>query len=265
MQKATYDIVIFLITVSCIILLMIAFIITVIFLYRRKQQEFEKSIGRLKLDHEKTLLTSQLEIQEQTFQHISREIHDNINLSLSLAKLNLNTINFDEREIADLKVRSSVDLITQSIEQLRDLSISLDGDLITKNGFLSAVEQEIQILKKTGNFEVSYVLNGTPTFMSNETELIVFRIMQEACNNIIKHAKATKIELILSYNRELLHMSINDNGMGFNADLLFNQLHSGLKNMEARTKLLGGLMKIKSRPGQGTRLNFEIPLNRNEK
>ena len=77
-------------------------------------------------------MATQLEIQEDTFQHISREIHDNINLSLTLAKLNLNTLNWSEKEKAISQVNSSIDLISQSIANLSDISKSLNSDIISK-------------------------------------------------------------------------------------------------------------------------------------
>jgi signal transduction histidine kinase len=78
MQKNTNDIVVFLIIVSALVLALVAFIVIMLYLYRKKQILFFQNLEQIKLDHEKTLMAAQLEMQETTFQHVSREIHDNI-------------------------------------------------------------------------------------------------------------------------------------------------------------------------------------------
>ena len=98
MQSGKNDIIIFLLVTTVIILLLTGLIISLIYMYQKKQLTYQQNLEKLKLDHEKNLMAAQLEIQEETFQHISREIHDNINLSLTLAKLHLNTLNWQEKE-----------------------------------------------------------------------------------------------------------------------------------------------------------------------
>jgi two-component system, NarL family, sensor kinase len=104
MQKTTNDIIIFLIVVSALIISMVLFIILMLYQYRKKQAQFQIDLEQIKLDHEKTLMTAQLEIQEQTFQHISREIHDNISLNLTLAKLQLNTFDWNDKDGSSYKL-----------------------------------------------------------------------------------------------------------------------------------------------------------------
>jgi len=95
MPGQNHNTIIFIIITTLFILILIFFIVFILFLYQRRHISYQKGLEILKSDFEKTLLTTQLEIQEQTFQNISREIHDNIGLSLTLAKLNLNTINWN--------------------------------------------------------------------------------------------------------------------------------------------------------------------------
>src|SRR5437868_8710337 len=94
MQKATHSITLFLIIVSILILLLTGFVLAILILYRKNQIAYSKMLEQIKLEHEQNLLSTQIEIQENTFQQISREIHDNINLELTLAKLILNTLDW---------------------------------------------------------------------------------------------------------------------------------------------------------------------------
>ena len=132
MHQTTEQITLFIVSAILLITILMSFFITMIFLYRKRQQQFEKNLFQTKINYEKLILTTQVEIQEQTFQHISKEIHDNINLSLTLTKLNLHTLDWAEQEKAEQKIKSSIDLLSSSIAQLNDLSKSLDTDTITR-------------------------------------------------------------------------------------------------------------------------------------
>jgi two-component system, NarL family, sensor kinase len=263
MQKAPYDIIVFFVVISGLIIFMVAFIVFILFLYRKRQLNFEKSIIQIKEDHQKTILSAQVEMQEQTFLHISREIHDNITLSLTLAKLQLNTFKWEDRVAATEKIEQSIDLLTKSIAELSQLSKGLNADIIGQQGLLTALATEIGRIRKVNIFTVEYHVNGLPVFMEAEKELIIFRIIQEAFNNIIKHAKATHTSLQLYYSDVKLILTVTDNGFGF-VNMNTEPQQAGIKNMEGRVKTLGGTMNISSLPGNGTTLNFAIPFETNE-
>jgi two-component system NarL family sensor kinase len=264
MQKNPNDIVIFLIVVCALILGMITFIILMLTMYRKRQNNFQRSLEQIKLDHARAMLSSKLEIQEQTFQNISREIHDNINLSLTLAKLQLYTIDLIDKKNSAIKIDTSVELLTKSIADLSDISKGLNSDFIVDHGLLHVLEDEIARIRRAGLFSVEYSLTGNPVYMDSQQELIIFRIIQEAFNNIIKHAHASNTSLQIHYSEKNISIKIEDNGVGFDIELSAFSRQAGLKNMEARTKMLGGEMKISSQPGSGSKLNFIIPYKLNE-
>ena len=221
-----------------------------------------EKINKIQMDFEKNIVQAQLEIQEQTFQHISREIHDNITLSLTLSKLNLHTLDRNNPQNNGEKLDNAIELITRSIAELSDISKSLNADIIIQHGLLKAVEEEIQRIRQAGLFSIQYELTGDPVYMESRKELIIFRIIQEAFNNIIKHAGATEAGLILHYNTKTLHISVSDNGNGFDKELITantNGGQAGLKNMATRVAMLKGEMKTSSQPGKGTILSFSIP------
>lgn len=260
MQKSFDNIVVFLTITTCIILVLVSFIITIIYLYRRKQVLFLKGIEELKIEYNKSLLSSRLELQEQIFKNISSEIHDNISLSLTLAKLHLNTLNWNNQERSICQVNSSVELITRSITDLSSISRSLDSDLISQHGFIKSIENELRRIGETELFRIEYSLTGEPVYFDAQKELIIFRIIQEGFNNIIKHANASYTALKLHYCPENLQINIIDNGRGFELGFNDNKLHAGLKNMESRIKMINGTMEIKTLAGQGTLLTFIVPL-----
>jgi signal transduction histidine kinase len=219
----------------------------------------------IELKFEKDLLKTQLEIQEQTLKNISQEIHDNISLSLTLAKLHLNTINMDAMtEKRDL-IDSSIDLISKSLSDLNDLSKSLDGQVIEKYGLLHALEQETENMKKTGRLKIKLEIYGEPVYLDHQRELMIFRIVQESFNNILKHAEASSIDLELEYSEKDLSISITDDGNGFDVEKARTskngKLSSGLKNMSNRAQLIQSHIDIVSIPGTGTKIILSTPYN----
>jgi signal transduction histidine kinase len=202
-----------------------------------------------------------VEIQEQTFQHISREIHDHINHSLTLAKLNLVTAGPGNIQKMSEAINSSVTILGSVITDLNNLSKSIHTEKIREMGLVTALNMEINNLTKMAGLEIDYEIKGEPVFLDSEKELVIFRIIQEAFNNIIKHSKATKIRLELNYSGHYLDLLIRDNGIGFDQDVCSQKgnNHSGLKNMETRAKIFGGNFVLYSRPEKGTQIIVSIP------
>src|SRR5215208_5665729 len=148
MQTINNHITAFIIITTAIVFLLAILIVSLLYLYQKRQIAYDKNVNTLKLDYERNLLKTQLEIQEQTFQNISREIHDNIGLSLTLAKLNLNILELDKLDKSKELIISSVDLISKSINDLSDISKSLNSEAISQQGLLNALQLEIDRLKK---------------------------------------------------------------------------------------------------------------------
>lgn len=265
MHQIPDAIVILLVVVAtCIILVLGSAVLKIIYLHREKQQKYASTVTQLKSEFEKSLLKAKLEIQEQTFQAISREIHDNITLSLTLAKLHLNTLEFNGSDAAVHKVTSSIDLVSKAITDLTDISKSINSDIIVSQGLITALEQEISKLKKLNAFSITYDIAGEPVYMDAQKELFVFRIVQEAFNNILKHAQPKTVKLRLFYSTDQLEVTVCDDGKGF----LFPEknpkangsVSSGLRNIHKRTELLDGTCIINTAPAAGTTINVLIPL-----
>jgi signal transduction histidine kinase len=263
MQKSTYSLVIFLIIVSVLIITMMIFIISIIYAYRKKQFLMRESIHALKLQHDKIILDTRLEIQEQTFQHIGREIHDNINLSLTLTKLNLNTLIENSNKQNSGEIKACIGLITKAILDLSNISRSLNSDLIIQQGLIQAVNEEIKRIRQVSSFTIDFKVTGEPVFLNAQKELIIFRIIQEAFNNILKHANASFASLNLNYIPNELTICIEDDGKGFIINNDFSRSNLGLKNMESRTKALEGVMELSTIVNEGTTLIFRIPYHIN--
>ncbi|MEP7257197.1 MAG: ATP-binding protein [Flavitalea sp.] len=263
MQDQTTNLILFVTVTTSLMLLLASFIITILYLYQKKHFLFQNNLEKIKIEHEKNILRSQLEIQEQTFTDVSRDIHDNISLSLTLAKLHLNNINLKDDLNFNKKINVAITLIGEAIYDLNNISKSLNADIIKNHGLLNAIENELDMLMKTDLYEIKYDITGSPVFMSSEKELILFRIIQEAINNIIKHSKAEKITLFIKYNIDRMELLIEDNGIGFST-IKFQEeiplrITAGLNNIRQRAKMLNSECFIDSAINKGTIVKISIP------
>lgn len=234
-------------------------------LYVSKVRSHKLEFQNLKTVTEKEILKSQLEIQEDIFNKISREIHDNISLGLTLSKLQIN--NFLESDQTNKNLlSSSVELITKSLIDLNDISKSLDANQLFAHGLVAVLEAEIAVISKSKLVEVDFNLRGETIFLESEKELIIFRIFQEACNNILKHAKAKNITIDLLYEINHVELKISDDGKGFNIEETMKSKEirkmSGLKNIYQRSEIIGAETFIYSTPKIGTTIHIKIPLKK---
>jgi signal transduction histidine kinase len=230
--------------------------------YNIKSLALQREFEELKYRHEKILLETELEIQEQTFRYISMEIHDNITQALSLAKLNLNCLTQVNDSENIEKLAKANDLISKSMFDLTNLSRSLDSDIIESHGLISALKHEIARHIRINDIDVELIINGNTLFMDSKKELIVFRIVQEAFNNILKHAKASKAIIQIDQVKDSLEVTIRDNGIGFDYEKIYDQKKigemQGLKNMKHRAEHINGTIHIVSAPVAGTSITLKI-------
>jgi two-component system NarL family sensor kinase len=242
---------------SVFFILLITIIIVTALLYHSR-----KRLHKIEISNFQIILTkTQLEVQEQTMQTIGADLHDNIGQLLSLTSLTLNSIELDNQRKAKQKIDAAIDLTLRSIKEMRLLGKLLQGDQLIVLGLSEAIRHEISWMERSGRYEITYSEEGEiPAVNNPDKDLILFRILQEILNNIIKHASATQISIKLEYLNEQLKFEINDNGVGFNADDLSSaQRGMGLQNIHKRAGIIGGEVEIKSNPGEGTCITIFIP------
>lgn len=255
-----------LIIIICIFLLIVGVgIVILVLIYQKKQLQYLREKEQLKVTFEKEILESRLEIQEQTFKNISQEIHDNIGQILSLAKLNIHTIDCNDPKDLQEKIKDSRELISKAIHDLRDLSRSMNTDFIVDIGLLKAIAYELELLKKASACSTQLHVTGSPMRLSAQQELLLFRIFQEVLNNIIKHANASAIALHLHFHPDSFTLQIADNGQGFTAASYLGNNEAarglGIRNMQNRARLIGADFALESTIGNGTIIKITVPLN----
>ncbi len=237
---------------TVIVVFFVAFVVLLSYLFTNRKNKLLQEKQLMKTQFDRELLQTQLEIQEQTLKTISEEIHDNVGQVLSLAKLNLNTFDINpEKKLSDTK-----QLISKAINDLRDLSRSMHGDRIAELGLHQSITDELQILQNSGEFETHIKITGETYKLLPQKEMVLFRIVQEALNNCIKYSKAKSISVELDYGKEKFSLTVTDNGIGFDTHV---KTGIGLKSMQNRAALIGGVFNLQSTSNNGTTISIELP------
>ena len=218
----------------------------------------------MRVEHEKSMLKAQIEVQETVFKKISQEIHDNISLTLALAKLNINTFLISQTHLKFDQLQSATDLIGRSLLDLNNISRSLNSDIVAHYGLIKAVEMELDKLNQFGKCTFQFEVGPDYRSCDPTIDLELFRIVQEACNNILKHAEATTTKVHLDQTEGELILEVTDNGKGFDEQTLEERRaiapRSGLNNIRNRAHVLNGEAGVDSTPGKGTRITITIPI-----
>ncbi len=224
--------------------------------YEQMQQEANQEIYALMLNqHEKLEMGRLLERHR-----ISEDLHDGILSQLFGTRMGFGFLQVGgDKET--LKQYEQLQQELQSIEkEVRDVSHELKADSsFSKTSFETILENYVKQQSAIGNFKYSIKKERLLLFetISNSIKVAIFRIVQEAIQNIIKHAKANVLTISFKEKENILYLSIEDDGIGFDAKTKHKGI--GLKNIESRVLKLGGTFNITSKPNQGTIVNISVP------
>jgi signal transduction histidine kinase len=206
-------------------------------------------------------------IQEKERKRIARDLHDSVAQDLSSLRISCETF-FDDIQESSFKIRHKIKDISKvlqgSIHAIRDIAYELRPPSLDELGLPITLFRYCEDFKLKWGINVDFFSAGLEQIrVDSDSEINMYRLVQEALNNIKKHSHATKasVRLVASYPHVILR--IEDNGIGFDMSLQENTeiigKHMGLRSMEERVSLLGGKMILKSAEGEGTRIFVEVP------
>jgi len=211
-------------------------------------------------------LSAILEGQENERRRLGREIHDSIGPLMSFIRLNLDAV---IEKIQDNTIAQHTELIESISEtvdgvtsDLRALSHRLVPRTLNEFGLYSAFNSLAYKLNHSKRVNIEFYSNmDVDTRFDNELELNLYRCGQELLYNAIRHANANQILIQIIRHKESIILMVEDDGIGFNAEIKDTNHGIGLTNIETRTKLLNGVFSLDSVPNKGTVASIEIPLN----
>jgi len=201
-------------------------------------------------------------IQEEERAHIAREIHDELGQRLTGIKMDLSWIKNkipDSNETVLKRIKSLNLLIDDTVQSVRKISSELHPAILDDLGLKAAMEWQISEFNRRSDARCDLVMNEDEFDFDPFREKAIFRIMQESLTNIMRHANADKVSVILAKNEDGILFSIKDNGVGIKNYNEKTQTSFGILSMKERAHSLGGILSISSKLNKGTNINLFIP------
>lgn len=220
-----------------------------------------QKVEELLKNQEMKSINAMIEGQEGERQRIARDLHDRLGSILSMVKVHFKSV---EDHIEELKTSNKSQyekanqLLDDACDEVRKISHNIASGVLTKFGLVAALEDLKETLEESKKIKVEFIAHGLYDRLDNEVEITIYRIIQELISNILKHAEAENITIQIMNRENDLHISVEDDGKGFDANKKEDE-GMGLKNVMTRVDSLDGELYIDSMIDKGTSISISIP------
>ncbi len=202
--------------------------------------------------------------QEEERSRVARELHDDLSQKIALASIEIGKLAQDTQKTVSLRprFRKLMKQVNEISKDIHRLSYKLHPSKLDHLGLAAAVKGLCKQPSERPNLNIEFKQTGFPATLSNDVTLCAFRVVQEALRNCVKHSGAQTVQVVLEKTDDVLHLSISDDGCGFDSKSDAMKKGLGFVSMKERLHLVGGEIQIHSRPLRGTCLTVSIPLVR---
>jgi two-component system, NarL family, sensor kinase len=250
--------------IALILFAVLALALTIILLFfvsRKKIVQEKLEAQELKIKHKSDLIRYNIETQEQERHRIAQDLHDDVGSQLNLISLGLHRVQKLGSQIEKDETNSILLLTEGVIDRVRSLSHELLPPILEKFGLIAALEEIEFNYNKTKSIQLNFKTNiehEEPIF--NQTDrLYLYRICQELIQNALKHGHAKVIRISLLVQDGNVHLSITDDGVGFDSEKISSGKGMGIMNIENRVEMLGGTLKMESKLHEGSSFDIYLP------
>jgi signal transduction histidine kinase len=257
-MQAKQDLIIVIIAiVATLVFLGIIFLFLIVY-YKGKKRKVQLEKEQMQQSFSQQLLQSQIETQEETMSTLGKELHDNVGQLLSSTKM---LIGITERSLDNppATLLTANETLSKAIHELRSLSKSLNKEWLEQFNFIENLKAEAARINSSGMVALQFS-HPAALPLQADAQLILFRIVQEAIQNALKHARASHIAIDIQEHDHYLHLTIADNGQGFIMEQ--EQQGLGIINIRHRTSLLGGTVDWASN-SNGTTIYIQLSIKAN--
>ncbi len=222
-----------------------------------EKKKLERELGEQQLKQQKLITEVTIQAQEKERDELGRELHDNINQILATVKMYIGMAKEKDTVPKEL-LEQCHGFVTEAMEEIRKLSHSLVAPSLGDIGLKDALEELAQEINMTNKLHVE-IMSTLPEEiqMESKMELMLYRVVQEQINNILKYARASKAAIRLENGNGNLRLTIADNGIGFDTNKMVKGI--GLRNIQNRVEYYSGKMSIISSPGSGCTISISVP------
>lgn len=225
--------------------------------FNQMTQQLKKQSEEIQFE-KKRRMTSLIDGQEMERQRLSRDLHDGLGQSLLAVKIKLEQTTKENTEKNLQLINETKGLLKEAIQEIRNVSNDLMPAVLEAFGIREGINNLCHESAQNTGIKISFCCSQIPDHLDPTTQIYLYRITQEAINNIAKHAQATHATVELSFEKNLILLRIADNGKGFAMSSLGNK-GNGIINIKQRVELLNGLCNFESKINEGTTIDIQIP------
>lgn len=247
------------ITFAILAIMILVFAIAFVYLvYKNKQKAIKERMILLEKDRQLQVLEAMMAGEEKERSRLAKELHDGIGGLLSATKMHLSILKNEQSKEQPSQFDHTLGMLDNASKEIRSIAHNLAPEILIKQGLDVALNKFCQRVSNS-SLHIDYYCIGEIAKLNRDFELIVYRIVQELVNNIIKHSQATNGVVQLSHHNDVLSITVEDNGVGFETG---NSNGIGMQNMESRVRGINGEINISSEPGNGTTIYIEFETSR---
>jgi signal transduction histidine kinase len=251
-----------------VLILMVPLLILIVLMLQMRWVRHQKKLMNEREKEHQDHIAQIFKTLENERQRVARELHDDTSQRLWVLGSQIDDMITDETNNVSAKMLGELESTKKTIfhilDDTRRLSFALRPNLLDDLGLISAVRSLVDQLYMKNSIKASFFVNGLESKLSSESEIHIFRIIQEALNNVRRHSKATEVKVTLNYIPDKLIVEVSDNGQGFNLPAKISEFtkggKSGLSGIQQRVSLLNGTLNINSCLGKGTTISVNIPI-----
>jgi signal transduction histidine kinase len=222
----------------------------------------EQEVQQLQQEKQLVATNSILKGQEEERTRVARDLHDGLGGLLSGIKLTLNSVkgNVILPEESAMTFTRALTQLDGAISEMRRVAHSMMPEALVRFGLIDALSDFCEGISASGRLKVTMQHFGFENRLDSQVEVVLYRIIQELLNNVLKYADATEAQVQLTWVDNHVSVTVEDNGKGFDVKTLEVNKGAGLRNVQARVDYLNGTLDIQSKPGEGTSVLVEIVL-----
>lgn len=218
---------------------------------------FYNSRQKIKRTEERKRISAMLQSEEEERARIARDLHDGLGQILSTARINAAALEGVIAQEDEPILRTTLNLIDQSVTDLRSISHNLMPQVLSEKGLIEAVRELTDKINSARELQVQFFYpQGFPP-LEKPVQVVLYRVIQEIVNNMLKHASATAITITLLVRNRTFIVQIEDNGKGFDTELIEKSSGTGWKNIKTRLSLISAQLRLTSEAGKGTKVLIE--------
>ncbi len=236
-------------------------IVVILYINRKRQELDRQKLITLEKEKEAASLRARISGEERERKRLAQELHDGLGSLLAAVKMQFSAV---QKSLPDLessdRYNQATKLLDDACEEVREVSHNLMPGTLIQLGLKKSLEERILFISQSKDIDITFISHGLEKPLEEATTISIYRIISELLSNIIKHAKATEALIQVNREDELIFITVEDNGEGFDWPPTGKPSGIGLRNIQSRLDILSGSMSIDSKKKEGTSIHMEIPL-----